>query len=111
MIGELLVVDLRLQFGWRGSPGWWGLVASAIEHVHRQTTRDTVRVTPSGVRAAAHVKIAPPTGKGIVPIPPQCKVQPAVGGGENDPAFVRFVVDDAISVEVQWEDKGSGVWS
>ena len=106
VVGEFLVVDLRLQFGWRGSPGWWGLVASAIEHVHRRTTRDTVRLTPSGVRAAAHVRVAPPTGHGIVPIPPQCEVRPAVGGGKDDPAFVRFFVDDAISLEVQWEDKG-----
>ena len=24
-------IDLRLQFGWRGSPGWYGVIASAIQ--------------------------------------------------------------------------------
>ena len=25
VLGEYLLVDLRLQFGWGGSPGWWGV--------------------------------------------------------------------------------------
>ena len=29
------------------------------------------------------------------------------GGGERDPAWVIFFVDDAISVDVQWRDDGS----
>ena len=34
---DLIFVDLRLHFGGRGSPGWWGLVASAIQEAHRAT--------------------------------------------------------------------------
>ncbi|CAM9662681.1 unnamed protein product [Choristocarpus tenellus] len=30
-VGDLLVIDFRLQFGWRNSPGWWDLLASALE--------------------------------------------------------------------------------
>lgn len=91
VVGDFLVVDLRLQFGWRRSPGWWELAASMIEYVHRQTTVDTVRLTPSGVRAAAHVKIAPLTGKETTPTPPRCRVQPVrvLVGWKDGPAFMR----------------------
>ena len=29
--GGRVVVDLRLQLGWRNSPGYWGLLASALD--------------------------------------------------------------------------------
>ncbi|KAG5176403.1 hypothetical protein JKP88DRAFT_351103 [Tribonema minus] len=32
---DLVVVDLRLQFGWRSSPGWWSLAGGAIERWYR----------------------------------------------------------------------------
>ncbi|KAG5178050.1 hypothetical protein JKP88DRAFT_350439 [Tribonema minus] len=32
---DLVVVDLRLQFGWRSSPGWWSLAGGAIEWWYR----------------------------------------------------------------------------
>ena len=34
-----LFIDLRLQFGWRGGAGWWGVIASAIQQAQRQTQR------------------------------------------------------------------------
>ena len=33
-----VVVDLRLQFWWRNSPGFWGLMACALEHAHTHST-------------------------------------------------------------------------
>ena len=30
------VVDLRLQFGRRNSPGFWGLFSAALEHLHNR---------------------------------------------------------------------------
>ena len=38
-----VVVDLRLQFGWRNSPGYWGLLASALEHAHTRSTFQALR--------------------------------------------------------------------
>ena len=36
---EYLFIDLLLQFGWRGSPERWGMIASAISKAQRQTTK------------------------------------------------------------------------
>ena len=36
--GGHVVVDLRLQFGWRTSPGFWGSVASALENSQTHST-------------------------------------------------------------------------
>ena len=38
MFGDRVVVDLRLQFGWRNSPGFWGLMACALEHANTHST-------------------------------------------------------------------------
>ena len=32
VLGEFLFIDLRLQFGWRGSPGWWWVISAAMQH-------------------------------------------------------------------------------
>ena len=37
VLGDNLFVDLRMQFGWRESPGWRGVIASAIQQAQRQT--------------------------------------------------------------------------
>ena len=34
-----LFIDLRLQFGWKGSPGRWEMIANAISEARRQTTK------------------------------------------------------------------------
>ena len=38
VFGDRGVVDLRLQFGWCNSPGFWGLMASALEHARTHCT-------------------------------------------------------------------------
>ena len=58
VLGNYLFIDLRLQFGWRGGPGWWGVVASAIQQAQRQTTRASATTLDAGVAATAHVRIA-----------------------------------------------------
>ena len=35
VLGEYLLMDMRLQLGWRGSPGWWGVIASAVQQAQR----------------------------------------------------------------------------
>ena len=70
-MGEYVVADLRLQFGWRKSPGLWGLMASSLEHVHTHSAfqddssfQDAAVFLQGAPRAAAveHVRLAPPRG-------------------------------------------------
>ena len=37
-VGELVLVDFRLTFGWSGSPGFWVVISAAAAHGHRNTT-------------------------------------------------------------------------
>ena len=62
VLGQYLIVDLRLQFGWRGSPGWWGVISAAIQRAQRNTTRASASFSQAGDRAVEHVAIAPSTG-------------------------------------------------
>ena len=57
---DLVVVDRRLQFGWRSSPGFWCLFASALEHSHVNTSFDDVVTTEAGREATAHVGVTQP---------------------------------------------------
>ena len=31
VVDDYVVVNMRLHLGWRGSPGWWGVAASAMQ--------------------------------------------------------------------------------
>ena len=66
--GGRVVVDLRLQFRWRNSPGYWGFLASALEYAHTRFTFQSAVVSPQGAAAVAHVGIAPPRG-----VPRDCR--------------------------------------
>ena len=52
--GGHVVVDLRLQFGWRNSPGFWGLVTSALEYSRTRSTFKSTVVPRQGQAAVAH---------------------------------------------------------
>ena len=58
VFGDRVVVDLRLQFGWRNSPGFWGLMASALEHAHTHSTFQGTDISQKGAAAVAHVGIS-----------------------------------------------------
>jgi len=88
VLGEYLFVDLRLQFGWRGSPGWWGVISAAMQHAQRNTTRASASFSRAGDRAVEHVTVAQATGRPVAQWPAECVVRPANGGGQDDPAFV-----------------------
>ena len=61
-LSDCVVVDLRLQFGWRNSPGFWGLVAYALEYAHIHSTFQDADVSQEWAAAIAHVGISPPRG-------------------------------------------------
>ena len=96
--GGRVVVDLRLQFGWRNSPGYWGLLASVHEHAHTRSTFQGAVVSPQGAAAVADVGIAPPRGVPVVSLPRDCRPVPGVGGNAGSYFFVRYYVDDGILV-------------
>ena len=52
--GGRVVVDLPLQFGWRNSHGYWGLLASVREQTHTRSTFQGAVVSPQGAAAVAH---------------------------------------------------------
>ena len=104
-------VDRRLQFGWRNSPGFWCLFASALEHAHVNTTFRNAVVTAQGRAAIAHVVVRPAAvAERPSPLHHACRVPPGAGGRVEDPFFVRFYVDDAISVEIQRLTGGVRCW-
>ena len=55
--GGRVVVDLRLQFGWRNSPGYWGFLASALKHAHTRSTFQGAVVSPQGAAAVAMLEL------------------------------------------------------
>ena len=56
-VGELVVIDFRLTFGWSGSPGFWGVVSAAAELAHCSTTLVSAQILSEGADMMAHVKV------------------------------------------------------
>ena len=57
---NLVLVGMRLQFGWRTNPGFWCLFASALEHSRLNPLYDDAVITAAGREAAAHVGVTQP---------------------------------------------------
>ena len=82
VFGDFVVVDRLLVFGWRNSPGFFCLLAGAIEHAHGSTSFDDAVVTHQGLAATRHVRVdIPAVGEAPVQSPPECRVPPGQGGG------------------------------
>ena len=81
VLREYLLIYLRLQFGWKGRPGWWGVIASAIQQTQRQTTKASGTVLAAGKEAIAHVQVAGNTGVLVQPLPQRCIVEKVACGG------------------------------
>ena len=101
VMGDSVVVDLRSQFGWRSSPGFWSLFSSALEHSHTHTTFQTASVLPMGAEAVQHVKVVPPTVS-AARLPRDCATIVMDGGFAGSVFFVRYYVDDGVLVEVRF---------
>ena len=106
VLGRYLIVGLRLQFGRRGSPVWWGVISAAMQPAQRNATRSSASLSQARHGAVAHVTIAPRTGRPVVGWPAEWVVRPAEGRGANDPTVVAFFMDYAISIKVQWGKEG-----
>ena len=100
VFGDHVVVDLRLRFGWRINPGFWGLMASALEHAHTHSRFQGADFFQQGAAAVAHVELSPPRGVRVVAIPRDCGPVLGSGGNTENIFLVRYYVDDGILVEV-----------
>lgn len=81
-----LVVEHRLQVGFKGSLRWFALMASAIEDERRRTTQSLFNLSPAEIKTTKRIQIAPPSGKWVMPVPAPCGVQEVDGAGAEDPA-------------------------
>ena len=46
MVDDVLESDVRLTLLWAALPGYWGLMASAAEHAHCNTTAESALILP-----------------------------------------------------------------
>ena len=95
VVDDVLVSDFRLIFRWAASPGYWGLMAAAVEHVHCNTTVDSAVILPEGEATISHAKIVKPLETGSpTQIPTRVRVNAPRKGGANEPFLTSVFVDD-----------------
>ena len=105
VVDDLIVIDFRLTFGWTGSPGNFGIMASAAEHAHCNTTLDTAQLLPEGKKMMEHVKIVDRWELGDpTPVPPDTQVQKSGGGKLSSPFMTTVYVDDHALLRAQQSD-------
>ena len=92
VFGGLVVIDRRLQIGWRNSPGYWCLFASALEHA--------ALCSDSGRGATQHVVVRPPRELRAAALPPGYVALPGRGGWRGR-FFLRAFLCGRWSVEMQ----------
>ena len=83
-VGELVVIDFRLTFGWSGSPGFWGVVSAAAELAHCSTTLVSAQILSEGADMMAHVKVVDLWEDGNpTTVPADAKIRAYPGGGSR----------------------------
>ena len=55
VLEDIVMVDLRLAFGWTGSQRIWGSLASAIEHAHCHSTTDDGVLLPEVIEMMVYL--------------------------------------------------------
>ena len=102
IVGDLVVIDFRLTFGWSGSPGYWGVMAAAAEHSHCHTSLDSVQLLSEGQARMAHVKVADRWEEGTpIPVTTDANIRAHPGGGKFNAFFTTVYVDDYLSIRVR----------
>ena len=93
-VRDLVVIYFRLTFGWTGSPGNFGVMASAAEHSHCNTDLSNVQLLPEGVKMTKHVEIVDRWEVGDpTPVPPGAKIRARKGGKLSSPFHTVVHVD------------------
>ena len=92
-VGVYVVVDLRLHFGWRNSPGFSELMASALDHSHNNARFQDAAVSPQGAAAVENFRFAPPQRVRVRPSPAIVGLFPVAAA---TPGVEWYYVDDGI---------------
>lgn len=106
MLNDHVMMNLRLQVGWRKSPGFWSIGASALAYTHSNSSLRDAVVCEQGMAAITHVSIDAGTEWETIPIPPDCERLPASGGDAGDQFTAQFYVDDGSLIEVHFFHDG-----
>ena len=77
-----------------------------LEHAHSNTSYRSAVYTDSGREAIQHVVVTPSRESRAAALPPGYVAPPRRGGSADYFFFVRFYVDDGVSVEVQCYPSG-----
>ena len=86
VLDALIVADLRLTFGWAGSPWFRGLLSSAAEHTHCNTSVRDAHILSEGEDMMSHVIIVEPWEEGApARVPHDTEARLSAGGGLLDP--------------------------
>ena len=98
-VGELVVIDFRLTFGWCGSPRFWGVVSAAAEHAYCNITITAAQLLDEGIDTMAHVKILDRWEEGKpTPVPDDAKIRAHRTRGDVRP-FLRHRVRGRLSTD------------
>ena len=101
-VGDLVVVDFRLTFGWTGSPGNFGVMASTAEHSHCNTDLSNSQLLPEGVKMMDHFEIVDRWKVGdSTLVPPDAKIRAKKGGKLPSPLHTVVYVDDHSLIRAQ----------
>jgi hypothetical protein len=96
----VLVIDLRLQFGWRSSPGWWQVFGEALAwSVGQDAPGCGPAPSAEAVAAAAHVRVVPEAPGAVRAAVPRDEAAARSGplrGGPGEPPIATIYVDDLI---------------
>ena len=104
MVDDVLAADVRLAFGWAGSPGHWGVMSEAAALSHRNTTVETADILSEGKAMMSHMKITEPWEIGRprqFPLCVQVENKDVPRGEPHEPFFATVYVDDFIMARVQ----------
>ena len=105
-VGDLVVIDFRLTFGWTSSPGNFGVMASAAEHSHCNTDLSNVQLLLEGVKMMEHAEIVDRWEVGDpTPVPPDAKIRASKGGKLSTPFHTVVYVNDHGLIRVQQSDE------
>ena len=105
-VGDLVIIDFRLTFGWTGSPGNFGVMASAAEHSHCNTDLSNVQRLPEGVNMVGRVEVVDRWEVGDpTPAPPDAKNRANRGGKLSSPFHSTVYVDDHGLIRAQQSDE------
>ena len=99
-VNDLIVVDFRLPFGWRNSPGWWALHASAVRHAYCSTSLRTARVLTDAHEIAKNIRVITPSAHYAAECaPPGVTVTPLDDEPLDGNFSAEMYVDDMVSSE------------